>query len=193
MKNDFLTRDELAALGLRSVGRAVSVSRHALLFGPENITIGDFSRIDAYSILSAGRAEIVIGRHVHVGAYCALLGQAGVSVGDYASLSPRCLLISSNDDFSGEYLAGPTLPGAVRDVHNAHVTVERYAMLGAGSIVLPGITVGVSAAVGAMSLVKQDVAAFEMVAGVPAVRIGARSARHRRLVAEAHEPAADAE
>jgi galactoside O-acetyltransferase len=47
--------------------------------------------------------------------------------------------------------------------------------IGAGSIVLPGVTLEDGAGVGALSLVREDVGPFEMVAGIPARRIGSRA------------------
>ena len=48
------------------------------------------------------------------------------------------------------------------------VVVGERAMIGAGAVVLPGVTVGADAQVAANSLVVEDVAPGETVAGVPA-------------------------
>lgn len=48
------------------------------------------------------------------------------------------------------------------------VTIEERAMVGAGVVVLPGVTVGANARVAANSLVTADVPPGETVAGVPA-------------------------
>jgi maltose O-acetyltransferase len=48
------------------------------------------------------------------------------------------------------------------------VVVEEEAMIGAGAVVLPGVTVGEGARVAANSLVADDVPAEATVAGVPA-------------------------
>jgi dTDP-4-amino-4,6-dideoxy-D-glucose acyltransferase len=47
-------------------------------------------------------------------------------------------------------------------------------VVGAGSIVLPGVTLQEGSAVGALSLVKSDCEAFGLYAGVPARRLGER-------------------
>jgi galactoside O-acetyltransferase len=83
-------------------------------------------------------------------------------------------IYSSSDEYSGEGMIGPTLPSDVRRVTSAPVTLKKHSVIGAGSIVLPGVTLAEGAAVGAMSLVKDDVGPFEMVAGVPAKQIGTR-------------------
>jgi len=49
------------------------------------------------------------------------------------------------------------------------VDIGERAMIGAGAIILPGVTIGANARVAANSLVASDVEAGETVAGVPAV------------------------
>ena len=51
------------------------------------------------------------------------------------------------------------------------VVVGERAMIGAGAVILPGVTVGADAQVAANSLVTEDVPAGATVAGVPATRI----------------------
>lgn len=178
MSTDFLSPAELAALGLASVGRDVRISRHALLFNADRISIGDQTRIDAFCILSAGDG-ITIGRNVHVSAFVSVLGRAAVTIGDFATVSVRCSIFSSQDDFSGATMANPTLPLAYRGAVDAAVAIGPHALLGAGTIVLPGVTIGESVSVGAASLVKHDVPPYTVVAGVPVRRIGERRREHR--------------
>lgn len=52
------------------------------------------------------------------------------------------------------------------------VVVEDRAMIGAGAVVLPGVTIGADAQVAANSLVTADVPPGETVAGVPAAPTG---------------------
>jgi UDP-2-acetamido-3-amino-2,3-dideoxy-glucuronate N-acetyltransferase len=52
------------------------------------------------------------------------------------------------------------------------IFVRRGAALGANSTILPGITIGTWAMVGSGSVVTRDVAAYELVAGNPARRLG---------------------
>jgi dTDP-4-amino-4,6-dideoxy-D-glucose acyltransferase len=73
LSSDFLDAAELAALGLAACGRSVLVSRHAIFFRPERISLGDHTRIDAFCILSAGSNGLRIGRNVHISAYTAVV------------------------------------------------------------------------------------------------------------------------
>ena len=181
MISDFLDAEELAMLGLAAVGQKVQVSRRAVFFGPGWISLGDHSRVDAFCILSAGPAGLRVGRNVHISAYSAILGRETVVIGDFATISVRCTIFSSNDDYSGATMGNATVPAPYRGAVDAPVRVQAHAMIGVGSILLPGVTVGESACVGAASLVKVDVAPFDVVAGVPARVIGHRRTEHRAL------------
>ena len=181
MNTDFLSSDELSALGLRQVGRSVCISRHALLFAPDRITIGDYSRIDAFCIIAASARGIRIGRNVHVSAYVSILGREEVDIGDFATISVRCSIFSSNDDYSGATMTNPTVPGRFRGAVDAPVLIGPHAILGTAVTVLPGVRIGESASIGAGSLIKADVPALAIMAGIPARLIRMRKPEHRAM------------
>lgn len=168
----------------------MSVLQHSsvLVFGSEHVTIGDNVRIDAYCIITAGPGRVTIGSNVHIGAGTHLFGTAGIEIGDFANLSSRVSVFSTNDDYTDGYLTNPTVPDELRRVSAAPVMVAPHALVGCGSVVLPGVVVGRGSAVGALSLIKRDVEPFTVVAGVPARQVGVRDrerlqALERRLSA----------
>jgi dTDP-4-amino-4,6-dideoxy-D-glucose acyltransferase len=167
--NGFLTRDELADLGLAAYGEDVLIDRSARIYGAGRLSIGDHVRIDAYSVLSAGAGGIAIGDYVHVAAFVFMAGAARIELRDFSNVSGRVSIYSSNDDYSGGALIGPTVPDELRDVTHAPVTIGRQAIVGAGAVILPGVTLGEGAAVGAQSLVRRDVPAFTIVGGIDKV------------------------
>jgi galactoside O-acetyltransferase len=188
VRDDFLTVDEVRAIGFAAVGEDVRISRHALFFSPDRVTIGDHCRIDAFVILSAGRPGLRIGSHVHINAYTGFLGQAAIDVGDFTTLAARCLVYSSNDDYTGATLTNATVPAELRGSRDAPVSIGAHVIVGSGSVILAGVTVGDSAAVGALSLVRDDVEAFAIVAGSPARVIGRRERGHLDLAERLREP-----
>jgi len=183
----FYSQDELVELGFRRLGRGVRLSRRASIYNAANIEIGDFSRIDDFCVISAGEGGILIGRYVHVAVYCSLIGNGKIELGDYSGLSSRVSVYSSNDDYSGEFMTNPTVPSSFTHVAHAAVKIDRHVIIGAGSVVLPGVTLHEGAGVGALSLVKQDCESFGMYFGSPVRRVGERSRKllevENRLVA----------
>ena len=174
--DSFLDADELAALGFRSVGREVKVSRKASIYNTRNIAIGDHSRIDDFCILSAGDdASFSIGAHVHVAAHTTLIGKADIVLEDFSNLSSRVSVYSSSDDFSGAAMTNPTVPAAFTKVFSAPVAIERHVVIGCGSVVLPGVTVAYGCAIGALSLIAASTEPCGIYAGAPLQRLKDRA------------------
>jgi acetyltransferase-like isoleucine patch superfamily enzyme len=177
---------ELQELGLAQVGRDVHVDRTARIFGAERVSIGSHVRIDCFVVITAGPGVVTIGDHVHLGVGVSLFGTKGIAIAEFASLSGRVAVYSTSDDFVDGHLSGPTVPDELRKVHGAPVSLGPHTIVGAGSVILPGVRVGRGAAVGALSLVKGEVAEGELVAGVPSRPIGRRDLeRLGRLEAQA--------
>ena len=169
------SRDELQTL-LGSVGENVSVNRSVIFYAPKNVHLGSNVRIDGYCILTAGSAGLIIDEHVHISAYCFLVGAGGkIHLQAFSGVASRSTLYAATDDFREGYLTGPTVPNKYRNVHGGDITLGRHGLIGAGSIVLPGVSIGEGAAVGAMSLVRKDVPPYAIVAGNPLRTLGHRS------------------
>lgn len=170
----YLTEAELAALGLAHVGRGVKLSRRASLYNPAAIRIGDDSRIDDFCVLSAGAGGIEIGRNVHVAVFSSLIGKGKITLADFANISSRVSIYSSNDDYSGAVMTGPTLPAAYTNITGGPVTVGRHVIIGSGAVILPDVTLGEGAVVGALSLVRADCDSFGVYVGTPARKVKQR-------------------
>jgi acetyltransferase-like isoleucine patch superfamily enzyme len=163
--------------------RRVAVHSSVLVFGSEHLRIGENVRIDAHCIITAGPGTVTIGDNVHIGAATHLFGTAGIEIADFANVSSRVSLFSTNDDYTAGYLTNPMVPDELRNVTEGPVVLGRHAIVGCGTVVLPGVTIGTGAAVGALSLVKRDVEPFTVVAGTPARQIAVRD-RERLLALE---------
>jgi len=111
--------------------------------------------------LSTGRGgALIIGEGVRIGAGSGLTAHARVEIGEGAVLESRCMVIDT--DFHG--LENRDLRPRPRPI-----VVGNGARLGAGTIVLKGVTIGEGADVEAGSVVRSDVPPGARVGGVPAV------------------------
>jgi galactoside O-acetyltransferase len=164
----FLTNDQLQQIGFRSLGAGVLISEKCSIYRAEHIEVGDRTRIDDFCILSAGEGGIRIGNNVHIACYSSLIGAGPILIEDFANVSSRVAIYSSNDDYSGLFLTNPTVPAEYTHVTHGPVIIERHVIVGAGSVILPNVRIGVGAAVGALSLVTQDCEPFALYAGIPA-------------------------
>lgn len=175
MNTPAFSSQELRDLNLHAVGRNVLIDRTCRFYGAERITIGSNVRIDAYCVLSAGPEGIHIGNYIHLSTGVTIVGGGQVTLEDFVGLSSRVSVFSSNDDYSGEFMTGPMVPAHMRRASAAPVLFRKHAIVGSTSVVLPGVTIGIGAAVGALSLVKSSVDDFTIVAGSPARCLGKRS------------------
>lgn len=180
----FYTNEELVGIGFACLGCNVLLSRKASLYGVENISIGSNVRIDDFCILSAGMGGIFIGNYVHVAAFSLLIGRSCIRLFDFSNVSSRVSIYSSSDDYSGLSMTNPMIPDEYKFVNHADVFIGRHAIIGSGSVVLPGVRVGDGVAIGALSLVNRDCDELGIYAGVPIRRIGDR---RREFMSLEHE------
>ena len=165
MESSFYSKSELSNLGLKGYGENILISRKASIYGGESILLGDNVRIDDFCVLSG---SIVIGSYVHIAAFCALYGANGIVMRDFSGLSAKVVIYSASDDFSGDHLVGAMVPAEYTKVTGGAVAIEKYVQVGAGSIILPDVTLEEGAAVGAMSLVTHSLRSWSINFGIPA-------------------------
>ncbi len=170
----FLDAAELKALGLAGYGKNVLISNKCSIYGAARIEFGDNVRVDDFCILSAGDGGIKIGSYIHIAVYSSLIGRGEIRVSDFSNISSRVSIYSSNDDYSGAHMTNPMVDEQFTGVNHQPVFIGRHTIIGSGSIVLPGVTIGEGAAIGALSLVNRDCKAFGIYIGAPAKLKGER-------------------
>ena len=179
--NSFYTEEELTQIGFKSIGKDVKISRKASIYSPQDISIGDNVRIDDFCILSG---KITIGSHIHISAYVALYGAMGIVMEDYSGISPKSVVYSAMDDFSGDYLVGPIHPEQSINVKGGVVIIKRFVQIGSNVVVFPKLTIGEGAAIGACSLVNHDVEEWSINYGVPSKKYKERRKNLLKFIKE---------
>lgn len=167
----FLTRDEINAMGFHSVGENVYLSDKASYYNCKKISIGNNVRIDDFAVLSAGEGGIQIGSYIHIAVYSSFIGAGRITLKDFSNISSRVSIYSSNDDYSGEYMTNPMVPAELTNVTSLSVTIGKHAIIGSGTVILPGLSIEDGVAVGALSLVTKNCDAFGVYIGTPAKKI----------------------
>jgi len=153
------------------IGKDCKISSKVSIYGADQIEIGDNVRIDDFCILSGG-SGLKIGSHCHIACFAALFAGSGIIIDDFVGLSARVTLYSESDDYSGESMTNPQVDRELRrKMEKGTITIGRHAIIGAYSAVMPGVTIHEGAAVGAHSMVKDDLDPWTIYAGIPAVRI----------------------
>ena len=172
---------------LGACGRNVSFGTNVVLRHPGKIRIGDDVAIDDGCVLdakgSANRgidigSRVFLGRHtllackegdivledgVNISYQCAVFSASSVRIGADTLLAAYCYVVGGGHEFDRT-----DVPVIRQGRPSKGIDVGRGVWLGAGAILLDGVSVGHDAVVGAHAVVTQDVPAFAIAAGAPA-------------------------
>ena len=158
---------------LAAQGRDVLIWPQAKIIYPEVIFIGNSVIIDDFVFFMGGKKSI-LGNFIHIGSFTSITGSGEFIMHDFAGLSSGVRIYTGNEDYSGKYLTNPSVPYPYRIPVRSFVHIEKHAIIGANSVVLPGVTIGEGVAIGANSLVTKDCKPWTIYAGSPCTEIKPR-------------------
>lgn len=168
----YLTSKQLKEMGFKSLGKNVKISDKASIYNADQIEIGDNSRIDDFCVVSG---KIKLGAYCHITPMCLLAGgKKGICLEDFCTLAYGVKVFSQSDDYSGETMVNSLIPKKYKNEKIEKVTLKRQVIVGAGSIIMPGVTIEEGCSIGAMSLVNKDTLPWGIYLGVPAKKVKER-------------------
>lgn len=96
--------------------------------------------------------SLILGKNTDIGAFTYINAKYGVEIGEKAQIGSHCSIYSwsSIDDKKGR------------------VVIKQNARLGSHSVIMPGVTIGRNATVGAFSFVTSDIPDDAVAFGIPA-------------------------
>jgi len=153
-------------LPFRRVGQDVFIWAKAQILSPERISIGDSVIIDDFVFLMGGE-ETILASFIHIGAFSSVLGGGYLIMEDFAGISSGVRVFTGNEDYLGECLTNPAVPSPYRLPTRSSVHIKKHVIIGANTVILPGVTIGEGAAIGANSLVTKDCDPWTIYAGSP--------------------------
>lgn len=166
---------EIACKKFKSVGRNPVIKRTIDVYGGENITIGDdfhcFKglRIEAYSEHNGETFSptIKIGNNVSFNPYCHIGAIDEIVIEDNVLFASRVFV---TDHFHGTITSDQLDKAPNKRIlfSKGPVRIKRNAWIGEGVAIMPGVTIGENAIVGANSVVTKDVPDNTVVGGIPA-------------------------
>jgi acetyltransferase-like isoleucine patch superfamily enzyme len=164
------------------VGQNVLISTRAVFYEPERMRFGDNSRVDDFCLLSG---SVTLGRNVHLTAFTHVAGgEPGVTFGDFSTCAYGCHVLTQSDDYTGATMTNSTIPRRFKNETYSAVRVGRHAILGTGTIVLPGCDIGDGVSTGAGTVVTRPLAEWTVYVGQPARAVRPRSRQLLDLEAE---------
>ena len=155
---------------LRAIADDAVLEEGVLIFHPETISIGQGVYVGHQAILKGyHNRQMTIEDGAWIGQQCFFHSAGGLSIGKNVGVGPGVKIITS---FHAE--EGRDKPILHSRIEFRAVVLEDDCDIGVGAVILPGVRIGKGAQVGAGAVVTADVAAYDVVAGVPAKRLRSR-------------------
>lgn len=112
----------------------------------------DGSTVYGWHVHPKHRNKLVLGRHTDIGFGTYIQPEYGVEIGDAAQIGSHCAIysVSTIDEKRGK------------------VKIGNGAKIGTHSSIMPGVTIGPGATIGAYSFVTKDIPAGALAYGIPA-------------------------
>jgi len=172
--------DKIETIRESYAGRSIRIHRAAVLdnWSPEKLLLAESVAIDRGTILfwgdEAGQSGGVMqfGAHTWIGPYnnFRTTGQGSIRLGSRCYISQFCTFVSHNHGTRRD----TPMQLQFHDQSKCNITVGDDVWFGVGTAVLPGVTIGDGAVIGAGSVVVRSIPPFEIWAGAPAKKIGDR-------------------
>lgn len=160
---DAMMRRILVKSLLKKCGDGIAISTFVTFVHPETIEMGDGVFIGSYAMIQGrhdGRCSI--GNKVWIGPHCFLDARA-LTIESYVGIGPGARILGSTHSGIPE-----NLPIIQTDLIMKPVRLCRGSDIGMNAVILPGVTIGSGAIVGAGAVVTKNVQPKTIVAGVPA-------------------------
>lgn len=160
-------------IGVAKIGQDVTIWPQAKIISPEVVSLGDSVIIDDF-VFIMGCQKTSLGSFIHIASFTSITGAGELVMEDFTTLSSGIRLFTGTDDYLGGSLTNSTVPYPYRKPIRSFVRINKHAIVGANSVILPGVVIGEGVAVGANSLIKDDCQPWTIYAGSPARAIRPR-------------------
>lgn len=160
---------------IKHMGKNVLIDVGVFLYGTKNISIGDYVWIDTGVRLEAMLGEITIGKRVHIAPNAIIAAREPVIIHDYVGIGAGAKIYANSErPFGGKRMSGPMIPEKYKAYYSKKIIIGKDSCVGTGSVLLPGAGIGEGAVVGANTVIKKEIAPYDIVAGLPPRIIGKR-------------------
>ncbi len=135
--------------------KGVKTFEFTKIIGLENIEFGKNILIDDFTLIYA-TAPMKIGNYVHIASFTSITGGAELILNDFVAISQGCRILTGTDDFVSWGFGNSTIDEKYRNAKREPIEIGKFCIVGANSVVLPGVTIGEGAMVGAGSVVTKN-------------------------------------
>jgi acetyltransferase-like isoleucine patch superfamily enzyme len=158
---------------LKKCGEGVRIHPLTKICKPEVIELGDYCRIRDFVFIWGGLG-VRVGKYSDLQPHVTIWGGGETIIGDYVSVAVGSVLLSAvYSHKEGLRMVDGLAQGEAKALLGKLV-IENDVYLGANCTVMPNLTIGEGAIVGAHSFVNRDVEPWSISVGSPCKKIGER-------------------
>lgn len=158
-----------------TIGKDCQIWGPLVVMAPKMIQLGEKVRIDSFVKLEGGQG-LIVGDYVHIASFAHVgIGGGRIEIGDGVAICSGARVLSGSNTAKGHYMS-IAAPRHAQHVEREYTVIGEGAFIASNAVILPGVTVGPFAIIGAGAVVTHDVPACEFWAGVPARKLAERSA-----------------
>jgi acetyltransferase-like isoleucine patch superfamily enzyme len=140
-----------------------------------DIRFGKGTVVKPYAILQTQGGLISTGENCAISSFNHIsTGVKDVILKDNVRLGPHVTILGGSRNFQSRDYVNRQIRAPITN----RCMIEEDVLVGAGVVILPGVTIGKGAVIGAMSLVNCDVPPYSILAGVPGKVIGESESKH---------------
>ncbi|MHB8770849.1 MAG: acyltransferase [Syntrophales bacterium] len=158
---------------LKKCGEGVKIYPLAKLAFPHVIELGRYCKIRDFVFIFAGHG-VSVGEYSDMQPHSVIWGGGTTIIGDRVSVGPGTVLLSAVYSHAKGLKMVDGLPDGSANALYGKLVIGNDVYIGANCSLMPNITIGEGAVVGAGSFVNKDVEPWTIVAGSPARKISAR-------------------
>lgn len=124
-------------------------------------SLGRHSVVESFSCINNAVGDVTVGDYTRIGLHNTVIGP--VAIGSHVNMAQGVTVTALNHNFNN-----PSKFIDQQGISTRIVTIGDDVWIGAGAVVLPGVTIGPHSVVAAGAVVTRDVPPCSLVAGVPA-------------------------
>jgi acetyltransferase-like isoleucine patch superfamily enzyme len=158
---------------LKKCGEGVRIYPLAKICKPETVELGDHCRIRDFVFVWGGLG-VRVGKYSDLQAHLVIWGGGEVIIGDYVSIGPGSVLLTAVYSHNEGLRMVDGLPEGHTKALLGKLVIENDVYVGANCTLMPNVTIGEGAVVGAHSFVNKDLEPWSINVGSPCRKIGER-------------------
>lgn len=146
-------------------GRGVTILSGCMLDAPapDRIRLGDRVKVNRHVYLGTNGNDLTIGANSQINRHAFLDARGGIEVGENVLIGPYAKIISYRHVFDDT-----SRPMIDQGMVGEKIVVEDDVWIGAGAVVLAGLTIGHGSVIGANAVVTKSCEPYSVLGGVPA-------------------------